>query len=269
MVSIASNQQDTGRLVAVNGAELHVREYGEGHPLVLVQPGLLSGAVYEELAKRLAEHFRVITFDHRGHGQSTDPGGELSYQLLTDDTAGLIRTLELENPFVGGWSDGGEVSLHLELRRPGLARALIAAGTSLQMGGHEPTRAGMRTFFHADAQNEVDIEAFAEANASGFVPFLRQYHPGGEDHWRTVLARSVKMWLTYEGLSPDDRKRIAVPALVAIGDRDESIPVEEGVRLFRALPNAELAIFPASDHMRPVFDPQCLAPVLVDFLNRH
>jgi pimeloyl-ACP methyl ester carboxylesterase len=268
-VSSISNQQVNGRLIAVNGAELYVREYGEGHPLVLVQPGLLSGAVYEELAKHLAAHFRVFTFDHRGHGQSTDPGGELSYQLLADDTAELIRVLELENPFVGGWSDGGEVSLQLELRHPGLARALIAAGTSLQMGGHEPTRAGMRTFFHADAQNVVDIEAFAEANASGFVPFLRQYHPGGEDHWRTVLARSAKMWLTYEGLSPDDLARIATPALVAIGDRDESIPVEEGARLYRALPNAELAIFAGSDHMRPIFEPQCLAPALIDFLNRH
>lgn len=259
----------TERLIETNGVDLFVRERGRGQAVVLVQPGLLSSAAYEALASRLAERFRVITFDSRGHGQSTNPSGKLSFEVLADDTAALIRTLDLDRPFVGGWSDGGEVALHVALRSPGLARGVIAGGTSSEMGGSERARRETRAFFHADAQNVVDIDAFAAAHAASLLPFLRRLHPNGEEHWHNVVRWSANMWLTYGGLSPAEAARIAAPTLVVFGDLDEFHPVEAGVRLYRWLPNAELAILPGSDHMHPVFEPTCLATLLIDFFDRH
>lgn len=259
----------TGRRIEINGANLYIQERGQGQAIVLVQPGLLSSEVYEAVASRLAERFRVITFDSRGHGQSTNPRGALSFEVLADDTGALIRTLDLEQPFVGGWSDGGEVALHVALRYPGLARGLIAGGTSLEMGGSERARSETRAFFHANAHNVVDIDAFATAHAASLLPYLRQVHPNGEAQWQNVVRWSAHMWLTYGGLSRAEAARIAVPTLVVCGDHDEFHPVEAGVRLYRWLPNAELAILPGSDHMRPVFEPACLTPILIDFIDRH
>ena len=259
----------TERRIEVNGVELSVRERGRGPAVVLVQPGLLSGAAYEAIASRLAGRFRVFAFDSRGHGRSTNPSGELSYQLLADDTAALIGALGLERPFVGGWSDGGEVALQVGLRHPGLARGLIAGGTSLVMGGDEAARAATRAFFHADDHNAVDLDAFAAEHAASLLPYLKRLHPDGEAQWQNVVRWSAKMWLTYGGLSRDEAARIAAPTLVVLGDRDEFHPIDKAVGLFRWLPNAELAVLPGSDHMRPVFEPTSLAPVLVDFLDRH
>jgi pimeloyl-ACP methyl ester carboxylesterase len=266
---VTTSESSTERLIEINGVELFVRERGRGQPVVLVQPGLLSSEAYEALAPRLAERFRVVTFDSRGHGRSTNPSGELSFELLADDTAALIRTLDLDRPFVGGWSDGGEVALHLELRHPGLARGLIAGGTSAEMGGSERARRATRAFFHADDQHVVDLDAFAAEHASLLLPYLRQLHPNGEKQWQNIVRWSAKMWLTYAGLVPDEAARIAAPTLLVLGDRDEFHPLEAAIRLYRWLPNTELAVLPGSDHMRPVFDPASLASILLDFIDRH
>jgi pimeloyl-ACP methyl ester carboxylesterase len=258
----------TGRYLEVNGARLHVEDTGQGDPLVLAQPGLMSSAVYGEVASLLAERFRIITFDSRGHGQSTNPSGELSYELIADDTAALIDALALERPFVGGWSDGGEIALQVELRHPGLARGLIAGGTSLELGT-DKARASMRQMLHAGNDDTVDLEAFAATWGATLVPMMRQFHPDGEAHWQDVVRQSAAMWLTYGGLTRADVARIAAPTLVLVGDRDEHIPVEEGVRLYRELPNAELAILPGCDHMRPLGDPASFSRLIADFLVRH
>jgi pimeloyl-ACP methyl ester carboxylesterase len=259
----------TEHFIEVNGARLFVREQGEGLAVVLSQPGLLSGAVYEALMWLLAERFRVIAFDTRGHGQSTNPDGELSYELVADDTAALIKVMELDRPFVGGWSDGGEVALQVARRHPDLVRGVLAGGTSLEMGGNEETRRKQREFFHSDADNVVDFDVFMAEHGDGFVPFLRQWHPHDEEQLQEVIRWSAVMWVTYAGLSGGDLARITAPTLVVTGELDEFVPPEQSVRLYRSLPHAELAILPGSDHMRPVFEPACLAPFLIDFMSRH
>jgi pimeloyl-ACP methyl ester carboxylesterase len=258
----------TGRHLEVNGARLYVEATGQGDPIVLAQPGLMSSAVYGGVASLLAERFRVVTFDSRGHGQSTNPSGELSYELLADDTAALIAALALKRPFVGGWSDGGEIALQLELRHPGVVRGLIAGGTSLELGT-ERARASMREMLHVGDDNAVDLDAFAATWGASLLPMMRQFHSGGEAHWQDVVQRSATMWLTYPGLTRAEVARIAAPTLVLVGDRDEFIPVEEGVRLYRELPNAELAILPGCSHMRPLGDPASFTCLISDFLARH
>ena len=259
----------TERFLEINGANLFVREQGQGTAVVLVQPGLLSGSAYDALVPLLAEQYRVLGFDTRGHGRSTNPTDQLTYELIADDTAELIKVLDLDRPFVGGWSDGGEVSLQVALRHPELVRGVIAGGTSLEMGGNKEAQNKVRAFFHSDADNVVDFPAFIEEHGEGFIPFVRQYHPQSEEQWQNVIRWSAVMWASYAGFTTDELARITVPTLVAVGELDEFVPPEQAVRLYRALPNAELAIFPGSDHMRPVFEPSALATVLLDFLDRH
>jgi len=266
--TMTASVQAVGQQIEVNGVSLHVEEQGTGDPLVLVHMGFASSASWAAVTPLLAGQFRVITFDSRGHGLSTNPSGTLRYELLADDTASLIDALGLERPFVGGWSDGGEIALQLGLRHPGCARALVAGGTSLELGS-EKARAEMRGFLHADADGVVDLEAFTAAFEQHLLPMMRRWHPHGEEHWQAVVRQSATMWLTYSGLTREQVTQIDAPTLVLVGDRDEHIPVEEAVRLYRWLSNAELAILPGSDHLRPIFDPALFARTMTDFLQRH
>ena len=65
-------QQET--LIELNGMEMHYREFGAGHPVLLLHGFFKSGAMWDAYVPQLAEHFRVIVPDLRGHGASTNPG---------------------------------------------------------------------------------------------------------------------------------------------------------------------------------------------------
>ncbi|MDF3039159.1 MAG: hypothetical protein K0Q71_1865 [Thermomicrobiales bacterium] len=241
-----------GRQIEVNGASLYVSEQGQGDPLVLVHMGLSSSASWDKVVPLLAEEFRVITYDTRGFGRSTNPTGVLSY----------------EQTFVGGWSDGGETALHVGLRHPGRARALVCGGTSLELGS-ERSKAEVREVFGVAADGTVDFQVFAAAMEDRLLPLMRQWHPRGEAQLRAIVQQSATMYLRYDGLSREQIERIAEPTLVILGDRDHFVSVEEAAQLFRCLPHAELAILPGTSHIRPVFDPATFVRAMKDFLQRH
>ena len=93
-------------LIEANGAALYYEEHGDGAPLILIHGGLLSSSQWEPVVPEIADGFRVITPNSRGHGRSTNPPEELSYALIADDVAALIAALAPQGPVVGGWSDG-------------------------------------------------------------------------------------------------------------------------------------------------------------------
>jgi pimeloyl-ACP methyl ester carboxylesterase len=262
-----------GQQIEVNGASLYVTEQGEGDPLVLVHMGLASGSSWDHVVPLLAEQFRVITYDSRGFGRSTNPAGVLSHNQLVDDTAALLDALELERPFVGGWSDGGEVALRFGVRYPGRARALVAGATGLE-GSSERVQAKTREFFRIGEDGRVDFEAFAAMMEDRLLPMMRQWHPGGEEQLRAIVQQSAEMYLVgYDRMTREQIERyvgrIAEPTLIVVGDQDEFVLVEEAVELFRWIPNAELAILPGTSHLRPIFDATTFVCAVTDFLRRH
>ena len=257
-----------GPLVEVNGATLHYQEHGDGAPLILIHGGLSSSADWAPVVPELADGFRVITPDSRGHGRSTNPSGKLSYALIADDLAALIAALGLRRPAVGGWSDGGQVTLELAARHPGTAGALIvgAAYPDFHSGG---LREAHRALLGADAAGTPDPEQL-DAQLGESAEEIKALHPGGAEQWRTLVRHTAQMWLDYEGLRPDELQAIQTPILVLAGDRDQLIPLNLSLALYRALPNAELAICPQLSHDGPTPErATVLASLIRDFARRH
>jgi pimeloyl-ACP methyl ester carboxylesterase len=257
-----------GRSLEVNGASLYYQEHGDGAPLILIHGGLSSSADWQSLIPELTAGFRILTPDSRGHGRSTNPAGELSYASIADDIAALIAALGLERPLVGGWSDGGQVTLELGARHPGAAGALIvgAAYPDFDAGG---VREAHRALLGADASGVPD-SAHLDAQLGEFTEEIKALHPGGEEQWRTLVRESAAMWLDYEGLGADELHAIQEPVLVLAGDRDEFIPLDLSVSLYRALPDAELAICPAMSHDGPTPErASVFASLIRDFARRH
>jgi pimeloyl-ACP methyl ester carboxylesterase len=254
-------------LIEANGADLHYEEEGDGRPVVLIHGGLGSGADWQPVVPELAAEFRVITPDSRGHGRSSNPGGTLSYRLLADDLAAVIEALGLMRPVVGGWSDGGQVALELGACHPDAAGALIvgAASPDFDAGG---VREAHRGLLGAD-ETGVPDEAHLDSVLGDFAEEVKALHPGGAERWRELVSQTAVMWLDYEGLAPDDVEAIRTPVLVLAGDRDEFIPLELSVALYRALPDAEFAVCPRLSHdgLTPERAP-ALAALIRDFARR-
>jgi pimeloyl-ACP methyl ester carboxylesterase len=80
------------------------------------------------------------------------------------------------------------------------------------------------------------------------------------------------MWNAHLNYTPDDFARVVAPALVLVGDRDEFVPVEDAVKMYRLLPDAELLVAPHADHTDLIFSTPTITtvqPLILDFLLRH
>jgi pimeloyl-ACP methyl ester carboxylesterase len=267
-MEVKMNENASGHTIELNGASLYYRDQGHGTPLVLLHGGLLTSTEWEPVARELTDGFRVITPDSRGHGRSTNPNGELSYAAIADDVAALLAALGLRRPVVGGWSDGGQVALELAVRHPGLAGALIvgAAHPDFSASG---LRAAHRALLGADAAGVPDPQRL-DAHLGEFAGPIKAEHPGGPEQWDALARHTAPMWLDYPGLAPGQLHAIQAPALVLAGDRDEFVPLDLTVSLYRELPHAELAICPDTDHTGPT-PPRArvFASLIRDFAARH
>jgi len=250
--------------VLVNGASIHYETYGQGPPLLLLHAGTLSGAMWKPYLEGFAGRYRVIVPDLRGHGRSDRPDTAMSYRLLAEDMAALVRALDLEKPLIAGFSDGGQVALEIGMRHPDLPRALVVGGAWFRYS--VTYRAWVE-----DALGDVDSP---EADLSR----LKQNHPAwvawldalyGPDGWQSLMTPLKHMWTTPLNYTPDDFRRVRAPTLVLIGDRDELVPVEEAAEMARLLPDAELAVVPEADH-GAFFSAKAAAfqAVMMDFLSR-
>jgi pimeloyl-ACP methyl ester carboxylesterase len=259
----------SGRSIDVNGTVLYYEEHGHGRPLVLVHGGLGSSAMWEPLIPELTDGFRLIAPDSRGHGRSTNPGGELSYARIAEDVAALIAALGLVRPVVGGWSDGGQVALELGARHPGAAGALIVGAAYPDFAG-SGLRDAHRALLGAGETGTPDLKQL-DAQLGELADPIKSWHPGGPRQWRALVEQTAPMWLDYPGLGPDELRAIKEPALVLAGDRDEIIPLDLTVSLYRVLPDAELAICPLASHVGPMTPERApvFAGLIRDFARRH
>ena len=241
--------------IALGDITMSYAEWGSGPPLVLLHGGLSTGREWSPLAARLSSRYRVIAPDARGHGHSTRTDQPLSYGLLADDVASLIGALELSDPIVGGWSDGGQVTLELAVRHPVLAGALIVGGALpdyVESGLRERSRALL------EAPDEPEEEVAEQMRAT-------------HADWGGLFEQTKGMWLGYEGISATGVAEIAVPVLVLAADRDELVALEQSVALYRALRNAELAVCPATTHEAVATEGRAdiVASAVDDFCRRH
>ncbi len=118
----------------INGVELRFDDAGSGQPLVLVHGSWTDRRSWDLVAPSLADRFRVVTYDRRGHSQSERPPGQGSVHEDVADLAALIESLDLAPAHVIGNSFGGSITLRLAAERPDLV-------TSLSV--HEPPLMGL------------------------------------------------------------------------------------------------------------------------------
>jgi pimeloyl-ACP methyl ester carboxylesterase len=76
------------------------------------------------------------------------------------------------------------------------------------------------------------------------------------------------MWLTRLDYTVEDYRRITIPTLVLVGDRDEDVSLEDALEMYRSIPKAELAVAPDSDHYFPWSKTELFTRIVIDFLGR-
>jgi pimeloyl-ACP methyl ester carboxylesterase len=245
------------RFSCPDGVQLAWREVGSGRPLVLLHGLMGSGGrlASQGLVTALSRHgYRVILPDLRGHGDSGRPHDPARYppDILADDILALIGHLGLDEYDLGGYSMGGKLVLRLLARGVRPAHAVVG-GQGLDALDAESDRTdGHRRILAAVADGALLPAGSPEEAMAAWI------RESGVD------ARAVGLILdTFVATRADALRRVSVPTLVIVGDRD-SRGTSAG-SLAALLPRGRLVLVPG-DHVTALSAPEFTAAAL-EFLG--
>lgn len=261
----AGNLPGRGCYVRANGLNIYYIVQGAGEPLILLHGGAFTSQMWEPHMAVFAKHFQVIALDSRGHGNTDNPAGTLSYHGMADDVAAFIRTVRLNKPYVCGWSDGGQIALDIGMRYADLVRGLVISAACYRFSEGYVNWAkalGM------EGPGRVNTD-YIEREMPDLALKWRELHaPRGPGYWKTLLTQLSSLWLTPVGYTSRDFAMIGAPTLILSGDRDTLVPIEDAVELFRLIPWAELGIIPNAPHSFPETRVELFTDLILDFLSR-
>jgi len=233
--------------VTANDLTIYYEESGSGDPLILLHGAMGSGAHWRPYASRFASHNRVIIPDARDHGRTIFTETDLTRSnpdCRIADVVALMDALALDKAILCGWSGGGDTALKVARRYPKRVKALIVGGTTHHVS--EEMRATLMVM-GLDGPGEINV-ARARQAIPDLIAEWQQTHAQFSDHWLRLLERQSHLMLNPPLMPSADLAAIEAPTLIIWGDRDQFLPVEQAVEVYRALPNAQLAIIPNADH---------------------
>ncbi|WP_334159089.1 3-oxoadipate enol-lactonase [Oryzomicrobium sp.] len=214
----------------------------------------------------LAERFRVVRYDTRGHGKSSIPAGEYTFAQLADDVAGLLDHLKIERAHFCGLSMGGPTGMQLALAHPQRVNKLVLCNTAARIGSAD----GWATRIAAVSENGLDamapalverwltadFRARAPVQTRQLVDMLRRTPEAGYNS-NCAALRDTDL--------RDQVGRIAAPTLVIAGTHDLAATPQQGQELAAAIPGARYVELNAS-HISNWEQAEAFTQALVDFL---
>lgn len=219
---------------------LHYEDHGSGDPVILIHGYPLSGASWEkQLPALLAAGHRVITYDRRGFGRSSQPTSGYNYDTFAADLRALVTALELRQVTLVGFSmGGGEVARYLgTFGSAGVQRAVIIGGVPpfLLKTADNPEGVERSVFEGIEKAVAADRYAFFGEFFKNFynadaLPSARISERAMQASWNIAAGSSavaslacVATWLEdFRG----DLSRIDVPTLVIHGGQDRIVPID-------------------------------------------
>jgi pimeloyl-ACP methyl ester carboxylesterase len=250
----------------VNGLQMYYEIHGSGRPLVLLHGNLSTiGVDFGRMLPGLARDRRVIAVEQQAHGHTADIDRPLSIRQWADDTAALLRYLDVEQADFFAYSSGTGIAMELALQQPRLVRKLVLASVAYRLDGLHP---GL-----TDGMDELQPEHLAG------TPFEEDYartapNPGD---WPRLVGKIKQLNRQLPEWPAEAVRSITAPTMLVYGDSDIVRP-EHAAELFRllgggvpgdlaGLPRSRLAVLPGTTHVTLVHRADWLVPMVTEFLD--
>ncbi len=257
MPYIAVGKENSGAI------ELYYEDHGSGKPVVLIHGYPLSGASWEkQVPVLLSAGYRVITYDRRGFGKSSQPTEGYNYDTFAEDLRKLITQLKLQDLTLVGFSmGGGEIARYFgKYGSKGVSKAVI-------MGGVPPYL--LKTDDNPEGVDAAVFDGIQKAIASDRYVFFTEFY---KNFYNTdiLLGKRVSeqvvqaSWNIAAGASAtaslacvpawhedfrQDLARVDVPTLVIHGDEDRIVPfAAAGQRTAKLVKGARLHVVKGGPH---------------------
>jgi len=263
--------------------ELFYNDWGTGTPIVLIHGWPVTSAMWEYQAAPLVEAgFRVIAYDRRGFGKSSQPHTGYDYDTLADDLAAVLEHLDLDGAVLVGFSmGGGEVARYMSRHggRRVAKTVLVAAVTPyLLKTDDNPDGVDASVFDGIQEGLRADRPHFLAGFAKLFFNAgLLNFQVSAETQQQFVaqaLEASPKATLDCVAAFSRtdfraDMAHFTVPTLVIHGDADQTVPfASSGKRIPALIPGAELKVYEGAPHGLQFTEMARLTEDLVAFASR-
>jgi pimeloyl-ACP methyl ester carboxylesterase len=255
-----------------SGPSIYWREYGSGPPVLLIMGLSFTHEMWLQILPALAARYRVVVFDNRGVGRSDAPPGPYLIRQMAGDAAAVLDAAHIDHAQILGVSMGGMIAQELALRCPSRVTSLILGCTShggiLARWPHFRSSWGVKWSKCTRRERELslipllyaastpreridqDIELQCRCNCT-YCGFLNQ------------LA-GILLWSSYLRLP-----LITAPTLIAHGEEDRLIPIQNGRTIATRIPGARFHPIPGAGHMLTTDQPKACIDLMLGFLDEH
>ncbi|MGW0876102.1 alpha/beta fold hydrolase [Streptomyces sp. NPDC002740] len=264
--------------------EVHYEDKGSGRPVVLIHGYPLDGNSWEGQTSALLDAgYRVVTYDRRGFGRSSQPSTGYDYDTFAADLNTVLETLDLREAVLVGFSMGtGEVARYLATYGSArISKAVFLASLEpfLEVTDDNPDGAAPLSFFQGVS------DAVKKDRYAFFTGFYNDFFNLDENLGTRISEEAVRnAWnvaagsgaiasaaapLTWPTDFRADIPKIDVPALIVHGTADRTLPIDAtGRRFAKALPTAQYTEIEGAPHGLLTTHTAEVNEVLLDFLAR-
>jgi non-heme chloroperoxidase len=262
--------------------EIYYEDHGTGQPVVLIHGYPLSGRAWDKQVPVLLDAgYRVITYDRRGFGKSSQPAAGYDYDTFAADLSALLDYLDLRDTVLAGHSMGtGEVTRYLgHYGSARVAKAVLVAPIPpyLLQAADNPDGVPQGLFDGFAQAARADTPGWMNGFLGNFynIDTLRGTLVSDQAFaasWNLAVTASataaVDCIATWATDFRDDLPKIDVPVLVIQGDADQVLPLDKtGKRLPGLIKDVNLVVIEGGPHAIPWTHASQVNAALLDFLR--
>ena len=269
-------QNITAKKVHVGDIDIAYKTFGNGDPILLISgSGLVMDAWDSSFLKNLSTNHKVIIFDNRGVGNTTDGNKPFSISQFANDTVGLLNAMKIQKADILGFSMGSFVAQQLAVMHPEKVNRLILLAASC--GGKENIPQSLEVVkILSDVVNNLPQDREKVLLVTFPLAWIKTHPNVTFPQSKEIISSNtlkqqftiVEDWLAtnWSGVCTHLQK-ISIPALVITGTEDVAVPSANSLIITQNIPGSWLVQIKGGGHGLMYQYPEKLGNVIQIFLT--
>jgi 3-oxoadipate enol-lactonase len=252
-----------------NRVETYYEVQGEGPPLVLIHGIGACTKLWQPQMEAFSQHFCVVVYDVRGHGQSTGADERYSIGLFGSDLKALLDALGIAKAHLCGLSMGGLIAQQFGIDYPDRVGRLVLAGTFCHLGFAGRLLTGVAQAVNRIVMAFMNMEQYARLGAKGLFKEegqedLREFYVA-EVAWvsKEEFLKAVRATYAFDSLKM--LKTIQAPTLI-LNSEGEKVERRQAQLMHEHIPDSRTAVIPGAFHAANLETPEAFNRLVLAFL---
>jgi len=253
----------------IGDIDIHYEVSGHGPWITLSHSLAAHSGMWDAQLELLNQHFTVLRYDIRGHGQTQTTNGPYSLEQLADDIYGLLKHLGVTRTHWIGLSLGGMIGQVLTIRHPEMMDHVVIADSTGKAAPNAATIWGER----ATLARKQGMSALVQPTLSRwFTDPYREQHPDVMTHIGHMIEHTsvegyagccsaIAVIHTHEGL-----QQLHTPGLVIVGDQDLATPPAMSEQIHQHWPKSEFVVLKDAAHLANIEQAQAFNNAVMQFI---